>query len=254
MYRILGIAAIAAGIATSACSGAADLGTREATGTAREPIIGGTVNSTEKAIGMMQAWTGDTGSSCTSTLIEPSLVLTAAHCLEDSDASTKAYVSFETTPSYDVKQPDWHPAKEFHVHPLWGTTFINFGHDCALLVLEKPITDITPKAINTKPVDASFKGKAVRILGYGVTDGNAQTGDGTRREVDTILDDFVDGVIEVGSSGHTSCQGDSGGPTFTTVDGVEKQIGITSYGEPGCTGQGSMTRVDMCAEWIATFQ
>jgi secreted trypsin-like serine protease len=219
-----------------------------------EPIIGGTVNSTEKAVGQMQAWTGDTGSSCSSTLIGPSLVLTAAHCMEGSDATTKAYVSFETTPSDSVTKPDWRPAKAFHVHPLWGTTFINYGHDCALLELEQPVVGVTPKVINTDPIDASFKGTAVRILGYGVTDGSAQTGDGTRREVDTTLQDFVDGVIEVGTTGHTSCQGDSGGPTFAKVKGVEKQIGITSYGEVGCTGQGSMTRVDMCADWIKTFQ
>jgi secreted trypsin-like serine protease len=235
----------------SGCSSAPSAG--ENTGRDSLPIIGGAVDAQDRAVGMMQAWTGSTGASCTSTLIAPNVVLTAAHCVEDRTDETKAYVSFETTPVQDVTAPEWRAVKSISVHPLWGSSYINFGHDCAILVLEKPVDGIAPKAINTEALSASAKGENVRVIGYGVTAGQAQTGDGTRREIDTTLVDMVDGVIEVGQTGKTSCQGDSGGPTFATINGVEKQIGITSYGEEGCTNQGSMTRVDMCADWIKTF-
>ena len=57
------------------------------------------------------------------------------------------------------------------------------GHDVGVLRLATPITDIPPVPINTTPLVAGDISKMLRHIGYGVTDGRAQTGFGTKRQV-----------------------------------------------------------------------
>jgi hypothetical protein len=46
-----------------------------------------------------------------------------------------------------------------------------------------------------------------------------------------------------------SCGGDSGGPVFLEVDGAERIVGVTSFGDPACT-RGTNTRVDVHAAFL----
>src|SRR5262249_8004006 len=126
-------------------------------------------------------------------------------------------------------------------------------YDCSVLTLTTPVVGVTPIPYSHTPVDASFDGSTVRVVGYGVSNGPAQTGSGTKRQLTTILASHEAGIINVGQAGHTTCQGGSGGPTLKMFGGVETVIGITSFGEKDCPTYGSMTRVDLCAAWIDTY-
>ena len=55
------------------------------------------------------------------------------------------------------------------------------------------------------------------------------------RECNKAYGGFLETNLEVcaGKRGADTCQGDSGGPMFVTLNGVRRQIGITSFGV-GC--------------------
>jgi V8-like Glu-specific endopeptidase len=213
-----------------------------------QPIIGGTVDNGDPAIGMLNAQDGNTGWWCTGTLISPTVFLTAGHCVEDATASTQFSVFFGTDQS-KAQSGDWSPVKEFHHHPQYNTNNIGAGYDCAVLILKNP-SSTPPVPYSHTAVDNTFVNQPVRIVGYGNDDGQAGTGAGTKRQVSTLFDSFEDGIITVGEPTKTTCQGDSGGPTLYKFNGVETVIGVTSFGAAGCGTASEKTRVDKCAAWL----
>lgn len=251
MNRAVLMSIVAVGAVGLGCSSAA-APTEEQLGQVTETLIGGTTHTGDPAVGMMTADHGNWSSSCTATLIAPNVVATAAHCVEDVDASTTTRWETSVTPR-TVPASQWHKAKSVHVHPLWGTNYINYGHDCAILVMEQPVAGVTPKPFGRFPMTTSHVGQALRVVGYGDTDGYAHTGSGTKRQITTTVKGVYDGVLSLGQQGNTSCQGDSGGPAFMTVNGVETMVGISSYGEQNCVGEGKYSRTELCAAWFDTF-
>jgi secreted trypsin-like serine protease len=221
-----------------------------------EPIIGGTLATGDPAVGYLSASdpTLGYGWGCTGTLVKDNIFVSAGHCVEDATASTTFKIYFGSDIA-NATAADWHAVSGFHAHPKYGSAGwdIGQGYDCSVLTLSQPVAGVTPIPYSHTAVDSTFDGSTVRVVGYGVSNGVAQTGSGTKRELTTTIVSHEGGVINVGSSGHTSCQGDSGGPTFKKFGGVEQIIGITSFGEQNCPTYGSMTRVDMCAAWIDTF-
>lgn len=238
----------------TACSSGSRLGERA--NKEGEPIIGGTATSGDPAVGYLSASdpTLGYGWGCTGTLVKDNVFVSAGHCVEDATASTTFKIYFGSNIA-DATAADWHAVSAFHHHPKYGSAGwdIGQGYDCSVLMLAQPVSGVAPKAYSHTVVDASFDGSAVRVVGYGVSNGVAQTGSGTKRELNTTLVSHEGGVINVGSAGHTSCQGDSGGPTFKMMGGVETMIGITSFGQLNCPTYGSMTRVDMCAAFIDSY-
>jgi secreted trypsin-like serine protease len=220
-------------------------------GEAQQPIIGGTVDTGDPSIFFFTAWTGDTGSSCTATLIDPTHLLTAAHCVEDATTSSKINAHNQT---YDdqVADADRLKVTRFAHHPNYMIhNNIAEGYDCAVLELEKPFTAAPVIPYNTTPITAALKGTPARLVGYGNDDGNAGTGAGTKRMTSSTIADLDQGVVQAGEAGKTTCQGDSGGPLLVQLNGVWTTIGITSYGEQGCVSGGWYSRTDLCASWIA---
>jgi V8-like Glu-specific endopeptidase len=215
-------------------------------------IVGGTVNSGDPAVVQMQAQKGTIGWGCTGTLIGKRLVLTAAHCVDGVDSQTKlkvmfAYRASAAKPSDYIEVVDWAADPQF-----MATNNIGAGHDAAVLVLGRD-APATPVPINRAPLTASMIGRAVRVIGYGFTDGYNYTGSGVKRQLKTSLKGLQQGVMTIGQAGRTTCQGDSGGPSLMTINGVESIVGITSYGFPNCTSYGSSTRVDLCTTFIDPY-
>jgi V8-like Glu-specific endopeptidase len=236
-------------LSLSACVGGTIEVPVEETGSTSDAVIGGTVDNGDSAVGMLYA---SGGWICTATLISPTVLLTAAHCVQDASASTKFYVTFETQTS-GLSLNNFLPVKSTHWNTKFNRSNLGGGYDVAVAILASPITNRTPIPYNTSALGSGDIGKAVRIVGYGNNNGQTASGSGTKRQATVKLNSVGNLIINVGQSGKTTCQGDSGGPTFMNIGGVERVIGVTSYGLVGCGSGGSMTRVDAMGQWIAQY-
>jgi secreted trypsin-like serine protease len=248
MMKSKHIALVLGAIAVTACTAQS-----ESTGTSSSSIIGGAHDSGDPAVVLVNADSGDgSGWWCTGTVIAKRVVLTAAHCVEDATSATRFQILFGSDP-IEGQPTAAVDVVAFHHDPQYmATNNIAAGHDAAVLILAND-APATPLAINTSPLDQSMVGSSVYVVGYGNNDGQSGTGAGTKRSLQTKLSGLEQGVVDIGGTGQTTCQGDSGGPTFMDVNGKNVIIGITSYGDFGCTSYGSSTRVDLSASFIQPF-
>ncbi|HXU74079.1 MAG TPA: trypsin-like serine protease [Polyangia bacterium] len=223
---------------------------------ATQPIVGGTPTTGYPFVGYVSSdYGGGTSSGCTGSLIRDRWVLTAAHCIEETDGKVMGVkVTFEADSD---NATTWHTAKSWQQHPNYGKPvppdpvyYINRGYDCALIELDAPVGGVTPIPYGSFAMDASDVGTAVTQIGYGFTDGNGN-GSGLKRELKTTIGDVHDGVLGLAENGTGTCQGDSGGPTlYDAGGGVTEVIGVSSYGSQGCPGGGYMSRTELCAPWL----
>jgi len=171
-------------------------------------------------------------------LIHPSWVLTAAHVVEDlshEDIQIAVNVTdLQTAPTVIIRD-----IKGVYIHPSYQDVDGNLFNDVALLLLETPITTVTPIAYATSSA-AAPPGTVVRALGWGSSSIVLQMVD-----LDVVSLNFANRVygnnrldsrhLPAMRAGRDSCQGDSGGPLFD-VDGATGNpllVGVTSYGR-GC--------------------
>jgi secreted trypsin-like serine protease len=119
---------------------------------------------------------------------------------------------------------------------------VGAGYDIAVVILNSAVS-VTPKAISRGGAQTPASGGAVRIVGFGQN--TSTSGFGTKRTANTTVTSALARFLNVGRTGTQKCFGDSGGPTFYTgSDGVERVVGVTSYGNSNCTSGGTDTRVD----------
>ena len=227
--------------------------------TTEQPIVGGVPTTGYPFVGyVLSDYGGGTSSGCTGTLIRDKWVLTASHCIEETDGKVMGVkVTFEADADHATM---WHTAKSWQQHPNYGKPippipvyYINRGYDCALIELDAPVSGVTPIPYGSFAMDTGYVGKAVTQIGYGFTDGNGN-GSGIKRMLATTIGDVHDGVLGLDDQhGTGTCQGDSGGPTLWDAGGgVTDVIGVSSYGSAGCPGGGFMSRTELCAAWLDT--
>lgn len=201
---------------------------------------------------------------CTATLIGPSALLTAAHCLTGLEDAALAVVlgpnaldpdatALTISPSDRILHPQWTPPD--HV----PDDLVQFS-DLALLRLGQPLSGIIP--INL--VDPERAGQSIRLgtpvlmVGLGRTDpaddttaGRRMQGSGEISEVGRY--EFRLQGLDDGGAAH-KCDGDSGGPTFVQVGSAAKPrwelTGIGSRAHVGCHDGSVDTRVDAYLDWI----
>lgn len=189
--------------------------------------------------------------TCTTTLVSPWIVITAAHCVGD-EANPGAVVLGETldAPShvlpieYCRRGPDWNP----DVNQGVG------GSDISYCKLQDPVYDfpVTPIVYGCE-TDVLVPGLEVNIVGFGV-DGPELTGKGTKRlgvaQIEYVDPQLTEVGIVIGGPDQTPCSGDSGGPAFVQyADGSWHVFGVVSGGPPGCPADNTTYYTAMHA-WV----
>ena len=212
-----------------------------------DAIQGGTTDTKHPGVGLV--WFQG-GGFCSGTLISPSVVLTAGHCVQDPiegffTGNGKATANLGAEPVTGMVK---HAVDKMIAHPSYssGGGCPNSTFDIGLIHLATPITTITPTAIATA---APAAGATCEAVGFGTfTKGGTDTYERKRHGTE-IVQATAASSIQVKFGTAIADHGDSGGPllcgsvvsgaTSCHTDGNYPQHQVEYYG-----------RVDAASAWI----
>lgn len=167
------------------------------------------------------------GFVCTATLIHPSIVATAAHCLVPPAANPDARVAEVVVFGDGVDAPELVREIEFCEAEPDFDEFSNDNRDYGFCQLTEPVLDvpIIPLAYGCDHLNLEESATAT-LVGFGQEQDGGPVGVKRATEVQG-LQFRPSGEIELESG---ACLGDSGGPAFTrAADGTWRQFGVSSY-------------------------
>lgn len=263
MYRLVVLVAVATMLL--ACGNNIDVIPGNGIGTADYSIINGSPPSRvehSSVVGLHQLARGGravyTLPFCSGTLIEPNVVLTAAHCLQGQRASaSKIAVYVGDDPSVDLTQ-HLYTVSEVAVHP--GYNDVSITNDVALIRLDSSVSEVSAVPYHTS--DNLVAGNLVNFAGFG-QDENGDSG--VKLQADGVLGSCSGNSycsdpntqLFYSQSGAGPCFGDSGGPMFVYQDSSIYQgptvAGVTSYGDSNCAVYGVSTKVSSFISFIEGF-
>lgn len=233
--------AVAALFGGAGCAADVDGDPAEKVGTARSAITSGEDDTGDDAVVALLT-TGNV--HCTGFLVTKNVVVTAAHCLGGLPPDA---VFFGTRPG---KKGTTIKVKATLAHPDYDEDSLE--NDIGLIALESD-GPAEPLVVRAAPFDQTFKGKSLRIVGFGAT-GSAEEGM-RKREGASIVQSFASATFRLKGTPSQTCLGDSGGPAFAPKASGEGEsvIGIASSGDSDCKEYATHTRIDVHFKFIQDF-
>jgi hypothetical protein len=213
---------------------------REAFDFADDEIVNGEPDSGDPAV---VALTVQGQVFCTATLITPSVVLTAAHCLPPHTGFATQQISVRFGDGV-AAGGELIGAHDSWAHPAWND---NALYDDIGLLQMKSVAPVSPIARNAVPLGG---GEPVRLVGFGVTS-EMGTDSGVKRMGSATVESTDAFILELTPSPSSTCYGDSGGPTLSGTGATEVIAGVHSRGS--CGFSSIEMRVDAYAADIDAF-
>lgn len=248
---------------------------------AQASIVGGSSTTTEEwpwAAFVIALDRREEGFVCTGTVVAPTLILTAGHCIKDvlTGRSTPAHRYIVVTGSGDVRDKTVRQVSKVVRAVIYpGFDRFKLHGDAGLLVLATPTT--APAVALAGQSDAPLLGAGLPtyIAGWGLSGGGAKAEQSPiLRRARTYVQRLrfcrnharvyypffnttqLCTITPSGFPGGGTCHGDSGGPALAfREDGTPVQIGITSLGPADCDRglPDVFTRVDRISAWIGEW-
>jgi hypothetical protein len=225
--------------------------------TPSQAIVGGGAENPDAIGRSIVTIIGSHGTVCSGSLIAPTIVLTAGHCI----APNTSYRVID----YTTQPPRLLTAQKIASHPQFNLQTM-LAHrataDVALLLLPAPVPSKAPALLGTPRIPIA-PGARFTIAGIGVAVSGGDAGIGTIRAAPLVATGqpgrlqmrLVDPATNNSRNGLGACTGDSGAPVFENQDDRAVIVGVVSWStgannSAGCGGLTGVTPLTDYRDWI----